>query len=85
MSTLTRCAKAMPLIVVLSLGACATTVSVSDLSEPNFGYRSLPHFDAASDPDPRAVANELYAVRPLQYGCYWCSSQTPLNWSGWAP
>ena len=85
MSTLTRCVKATSLIVALSLSACATTVSVSDLSEPNFGYRLLPHFDGASDPDPRAVANGLYAVRPLQYGCYRCSSQTPLNWSGWSP
>jgi hypothetical protein len=85
MPTLTRCAKnALPLVALL-LGACATTVSVSDLSLPNFGYQKLPHFDAFTDPDPRAVANGLYAVRPLQYGCAWCTSQPPLYWSGWSP
>jgi hypothetical protein len=68
------------------LSACATTVSVSDLSEANFGYRVFPHFDASIDPDPRAIANGLYAPQPLLGPCYWCSSQqSQLNWSGWSP
>lgn len=70
---------------VLLLSGCATNVSVSDLSGPNFGYRVFPHFDASVDPDPRAIVNGLYAPQPLQGPCYWCSSQSQLNWSGWSP
>ena len=85
MPSFIRCAKSGLPIAALLLSACATSVSVSNLSEPNFGYRVFPHFDASIDPDPRAVANGLYAPQPLLGPCYSCSPQSPLNWSGWSP
>ena len=85
MTSLIRRTKATLVIAVLLLSACATSVSVSDLSSPNFGYRVLPHFDASVDPDPRAVANGLYAPRPLLGPCYWCSTQSQMNSAGWSP
>ena len=85
MPSLIRCTRATLAIAVLFLCACATSVSVSDLSSPNFGYRVFPHFDAAVDPDPRAVANGLYAPQPLLGPCYWCSPQSELNSAGWSP
>ena len=85
MPALIRCTKATLTIAVLLLSACATGVSVSDLSGDNFGYRVFPHFDASVDPDPRAVVNGLYAPQPLLGPCYWCSSQSQLNSAGWAP
>lgn len=85
MTSLAHCTKATLLIAVLLISACATSVSVSDLSSPNFGYRVLPHFDASVDPDPMAVANGLYAPRSLLGPCYRCSSQSQLNRAGWAP
>jgi hypothetical protein len=85
MPSLAQCKKATLLIAVLLISACATSVSVSDLSGPNFGYRVLPHFDASVDPDPAAVANGLYMPRHLLDPCYACSSQSQLNWAGWDP
>ena len=93
MPSLPSCAKGALLIAVLLLSACAT-VSESDLYQPNFGRWSPAHFDASVDPDPQAIANGLYAtpsVSPslalpgLLVPCYRCSSQSQLNWSGWAP
>jgi hypothetical protein len=71
------------LIAVLILSGCATSVSVSDLSGPNYGLRVLPHFDASFDPDPTALANGIYAYKPLQDRCYRCY-QSP-NASAWSP
>jgi hypothetical protein len=85
MPSLTHCTKAALLIAVLLASGCATSVSVSDLSGPNFGYRVMPHFDASGDPDPMAVTNGLYMPRTLRNPCYGCSSQSQLDWSGWAP
>lgn len=76
----TRCSKAALLMAALMLGGCAT-VSVSDLSQPNFGYREFPHFDASTNPDPRNIVNGLYAPGTLQYR----STQSQLNWSSWNP
>ena len=83
MPSLSLCTRFALLTAVSLLSACATTVSVSDLSEPNFGYRVMPHFDASIDPDPMAIANGLYTPHSLQYSCFRCS--TPLEWSGWSP
>jgi hypothetical protein len=84
MPSFAHCTKATLLIAVLLTSACAS-VSVSDLSSPHYGYQVLPHFDASVDPDPVAVANGLYAPRTLRDPCYSCSSQSQLNWAGWAP
>lgn len=85
MPSLIECAKGVLLITVLLLSACATSVSASDMYKPNYGLRVLPHFDASVDPDPMAIANGLYAPRPLQDPCYRCSSQSQFNWAGWSP
>ncbi len=85
MAPSSHCTKATLLIAICLLGGCATSVSVSDLSGPHFGYRVFPHFDAAVDPDPMAIANGLYAPRPLQNSCYRCASQSQLDWTGWSP
>ncbi len=85
MPSLSCCAKCALLVVPLLLGACATSVSVADLSRPNFGVQVLPHLDASVDPDPMAIANGLYRSRPLQNSCYTCAAQSPLNWAGWSP
>ncbi len=71
------CAKITLLLAASLLSACATSVSVSDLYQPNFGRHVLPHFDASADPDPLAIANGLYAPRPLQDGQF--------TGAGWAP
>jgi hypothetical protein len=84
MPALTGFMKGTTLITVLLLSACATSVSVSDLYQPNFGRQVLPHWDGSADPDPEAVANGLYTPRPLQQ-CYLCSPQAQFQWSGWAP
>jgi hypothetical protein len=89
MPSLPSCTKGALLIAVLLLSACAT-VSESDLYQPNYGRWSPAHFDASVDPDPQAIANGLYAspsfASPnLVVPCYRCSSQSQLNWSGWAP
>jgi hypothetical protein len=80
-----HCAKGALLAAASLLGACATSVSVSDLNESNFGYRVMPHFDASADPDPAAINRGLYMPRSLQYSCYGCSSQSQLSLAGWAP
>ena len=69
----------------LLLSACATQDYASRMSEPHFGLRMFPHFDASLDPDPRAIANGLYTSQPLQGPCYLCSSQSSLTWSSWSP
>jgi hypothetical protein len=69
----------------LLLSACATPDYASRMYEPNFGLRMFPHFDASLDPDPKAIANGLYSPQPLQGPCYFCSSQSPVNWSNWSP
>ena len=84
MPSLPSCTKGALLIAVLLLSACAT-VSESDLYQPNFGKWEPEHFDASVDPDPRAIANGLYASPSFQVPCFRCSSQSQLNWSSWAP
>jgi hypothetical protein len=84
MPALTGLVRGSSLIAVLLLSACATSVSVSDLSQANYGLQKLPHIDGSVDPDPRAISNGLYSPRPLQQ-CYLCSPQSQLNWSGWSP
>jgi hypothetical protein len=84
MTTLTGFIKGISLSAVVLLSACATSVSMSDLYQPNYGRQVLPHWDASADPDPVAISNGLYTPRPLQQ-CYLCSSQSQLQWSGWAP
>ncbi|MEA3142417.1 MAG: hypothetical protein QOK23_4586 [Gammaproteobacteria bacterium] len=71
------------LIAVLILSGCATEVSIADLSGPNYGLRLLAHFDASLDPDPTALANGIYASKPLQDWCYRCY-QAP-DASAWSP
>jgi hypothetical protein len=87
MPSLIRCTRgALVAIAVLLPAACATRDYVSDMYQPNFGLHKFSHFDASSDPDPTAVANGLYAPRPLQRSCYLCSpSQAPFDQAGWAP
>jgi hypothetical protein len=86
MPSFSSCAKGALLIAVCLLSACATSsVSVSNLYEPNFGVRVLPHLDGSVDPDPTAVANGLYTPRALQDQCYGCSSQSQWNWGSWSP
>jgi hypothetical protein len=67
----------------LLLSACATQDYASRMSEPNFGLRMFPHFDASVDPDPEAIANGLYTPRPLQGPCYVCS-HSPYTGSRWS-
>jgi len=80
MPALTRCFKTTLVICTLLLGGCAT-VSVSDLSQPNFGRVQYEHFDASVNPDPMNIANGLYTPRSLQYS----SGQSQLNWGSWTP
>jgi hypothetical protein len=80
MPSLIRCSKTALLIPALLLGGCAT-VSVADLSQPDFGYRKFEHFDASVNPDPMNIANGLYTPRALQDH----SSQAQLNWGSWTP
>jgi hypothetical protein len=80
MPSLIRCSKAALLIPALLLGGCAT-VSVSDLSQPNFGRVQYSHFDASENPDPMNIANGLYTPRAFQDH----SSQAQLNWGSWTP
>lgn len=85
MPTLTGFMRGTTLSAVLLLSACATSVSVSDLYQPNFGRQILPHWDGSADPDPMAIANGLYTPRPLQNSCYLCSPRAQFQWGGWAP
>jgi len=81
MAWLTLCSRSALLVGVLLLGACATSVSVSNLYQPNFGVRAFPHFDGASDPDPRALSNGLYSPWPLQERCFFCSDTVQGAWA----
>jgi hypothetical protein len=81
MASLILCLRGALLVGVVTLGACATSVSVSDLYQPNFGVRTFSHFDGASDPDPRAVSNGLYSPRPLQERCFFCSDTAQGAWA----
>ena len=86
MPSLRRSTQSALLIAVSLLGGCATRDYVSDMSEPNFGLRVFPHFDASADPDPVAVENGLYSSRALQGPCYLCSpSQSQFSRAGWSP
>ena len=80
MPSLIRCSKASLMVFALFLGGCAT-VSVADLSQPNFGRRQYDHFDASVNPDPMNIANGLYMPRSLQYS----SGQSQLTWGSWTP
>jgi hypothetical protein len=73
------------LIAASLLSACAPSISMSTLTQPNYGLRVLPHVDAAFDPDPMTIADGLYAPRFLQDPCFRCVSQPRLNWAGWSP
>ena len=68
MISFSRIAKAMVLLGVLGLAACATGsgVSVSDLYKSNYGVKVFPHLDASADPDPAAITNGLYVPRTLR-------------------
>jgi hypothetical protein len=79
------------LIVCFGLSACATDY-VSQLSEPNFGLRSL-HY-SPENVDPTLLMNGTYAskqmnglyIRPSY--CltdYRCSQQSQPSSSGWNP
>jgi hypothetical protein len=68
----------------LLLSACATQDYASRISEPNFGLRIIPHFDASLDPDPKAIADGLYTSQPLHDPCFVCFSQ-PFTGSSWSP
>jgi hypothetical protein len=85
MRSLPRCIQGALLVSVGLLRACAGRDYVSDMYTPNFGLRKYPHFDAAADPDPTAIANGLYAPQQFQTPCYRCSSQSQFNWDSWAP
>ena len=80
MPSLIRCSKTTLLVAALLLGGCAT-VSVSDLSQPNFGRVQYDHFYASVNPDPMNIANGLYTPRSLQYS----SGPSQLNWGSWQP
>ena len=81
------------LIICLGLSACATDY-VSQLSEPNYGIRSLKF--AEGDVDPTLLMNGSYASKqmnglyskPLGPFClndYRCSPQAQQSSSGWNP
>jgi hypothetical protein len=67
------------------LSACAPSISMSTLTQPNYGRQVLPHVDAAFDPDPMTIADGLYVPRFVQDPCFGCVSQPRFNWAGWAP
>lgn len=81
------------LIMGLGLSACATDYA-SQLSEPNFGYRTLKYSE--ENLDPSMLMNGTYASKQMNgfyagksYGAYCltgyrCSQSTP-QWSGWDP
>lgn len=82
------------LIVCLGLSACATDY-VSQLSEPNYGIRSL-HY-GPENVDPTLLMNGTYASKQMNglYGSkfaqpfcltdYRCSPQAQQSSSGWNP
>lgn len=82
------------LIICLGLSACATDY-LSQLSEPNYGVRSLKYTE--SDVDPTLLMNGAYASKQMNgfYGSklsapfcltnYRCSPQAQQSSSGWNP
>jgi len=82
------------LLVFLGLSACATDY-VSQLSQPDYGIRSLHYTE--SDIDPTLLMNGTYASKqmnglnastPMGVFCltdYRCSQQTQQSSSGWNP
>jgi hypothetical protein len=81
------------LIICLGLSACATDY-VSQLSEPDFGFRSL-HI-SPGDVDPTLLMNGAYASKqmnglyispsgPFCLTDYRCSPQAQQSSSGWNP
>ena len=82
------------LIISLGLSACATDY-LSQLSEPNYGIRSL-HL-SPGDVDPTLLMNGVYASKQMNglYGSkytgpfcltdYRCSPQAQQSSSGWNP
>jgi hypothetical protein len=79
------------LIICLGLSACATDY-VSQLSEPNYGIRSLKISEGTID--PTQLMNGTYASKQLNglYGSrafcltdYRCSPQAQPSSSGWNP
>jgi hypothetical protein len=82
------------LMICLGLSACATDY-VSQLSEPNYGVRSLEF--TPGDVDPTLLMNGSYAAKqmnglyiskPLGPFCltdYRCSPQAQQSSSGWNP
>jgi hypothetical protein len=82
------------LIISLGLSACATDY-VSQLSEPNYGIRSLKY--SPGDVDPILLMNGTYASKQMNglYGSkysgpfcltdYRCSPQAQQSSSGWNP
>ena len=79
----------LSLIVCFGLSACATDY-VSQLSQPNYGIRSL-HY-SLENVDPTMLMNGTYAskqlnglyIRPSCPADYRCSQQAPSS-SGWIP
>jgi hypothetical protein len=82
------------LIICLGLSACATDY-VSQLSEPNFGIRTLKYSEG--DVDPTLLMNGTYASKqmhglyisnpsgPFCLTDYRCSPQAQQSSSGWNP
>jgi hypothetical protein len=78
------------LILCLGLSACATDY-VSQLSEPNYGVRSLHYYP--EDVDPTLLMNGTYASKQMNgfhvsKSClidYRCSPQAQQSSSGWNP
>jgi hypothetical protein len=79
------------LIVCLGLSACATDYA-SQLSEPNYGIRTLKYSEG--DIDPTLLMNGSYASKQLNglYGSrafcltdYRCSPQAQQSSNGWNP
>jgi len=82
------------LIVCLGLSACATDY-LSQLSEPNYGIRTLKYSEG--DVDPTLLMNGSYASKQMNglYGSkysgpfcltdYRCSPQAQQSSSGWNP
>jgi hypothetical protein len=82
------------LILCLGLSACATDYA-SQLSEPNYGIRSLKYTESSVDPTllmngtyASKQMNGLYGSRSLGVFCltdYRCSQPTQQSSNGWNP
>jgi hypothetical protein len=82
------------LIICLGLSACATDY-VSQLSEPNYGIRSMKYTEENVDPTllmngtyASKQMNGLYISKPSGPFCltdYRCSPQAQQSSSGWNP